>query len=87
MEGNKKFHFSAKNEINKVILFLTRYARKKNMKTNKSLKKRIKKTKKGKLITRKKGQGHFNAKESGSKSMKKKRSVLIKLSAKDRARF
>jgi len=57
------------------------------MKTNKSLTKRIKKTKTGKLIGRKIGQGHFNAKESGSKSMKKKRTVLVKLSPKNKARF
>lgn len=36
------------------------------MKTNKSFTKRIRVTKKGKLVVRKKGQDHYNAQESGS---------------------
>lgn len=36
------------------------------MKTNKSYSKRIKLTKNGKVKIRKKGQNHFNAKESGN---------------------
>ncbi|MFT5179950.1 MAG: ribosomal protein L35 [Candidatus Paceibacteria bacterium] len=44
------------------------------MKTNKSYSKRIKVTKNGKVIARKPGHGHFNAKESGSEKMAKKRS-------------
>ena len=43
------------------------------MKTNKSYTKRLKVTKKGKIIARRPGQGHFNAKESGNISMKKKK--------------
>lgn len=36
------------------------------MKTNKSFTKRIRVTKKGKLVVRKKGQDHYNAQESGN---------------------
>ncbi|MBU1557606.1 50S ribosomal protein L35 [Patescibacteria group bacterium] len=57
------------------------------MKTNKSFAKRIKKTKNGKLIGRKIGQGHFNAKATGSKKMQKNRTVEIKMSNKDKAQF
>lgn len=57
------------------------------MKTNKSYTKRIKVTKNGKIVTRKPGQGHFNAKESGNTSMKKKRSETITLSQKTKRRF
>ncbi len=57
------------------------------MKTNKSFAKRIRKTKTGKLITRKIGQGHFNAKATGSQKMKKKRTVEIKISNKAKAQF
>jgi len=42
------------------------------MKTNKSYAKRIKLTKKGKVKTRKVGQDHFNAKESGKKTRSKR---------------
>lgn len=41
------------------------------MKTNKSYTKRIRVTKKGKLIARKPGQDHYNALENGSTRMKK----------------
>ncbi|MBU1046734.1 50S ribosomal protein L35 [Patescibacteria group bacterium] len=57
------------------------------MKTNKSFSKRIKVTKNGKIVTRRPGQGHFNAKESGSTSMKKKRSTVITLSQKVKRQF
>jgi len=57
------------------------------MKTNKSYKKRLKVTKTGKIISRAKGQNHFNAKESGTQNQKKKRSVEIQLSNKSKARF
>lgn len=57
------------------------------MKTNKSYTKRIKKTKTGKLIGRKIGQGHFNAKASGSQKMKKKRTVSINITNKSKSRF
>ncbi len=58
------------------------------MKTNKSYTKRIKLTKNGKLKVRKKGQNHFNAKESGNKTRAKRgiKENMI-LSAKQIARF
>ena len=57
------------------------------MKTNKSFAKRIKKTKNGKLIARKIGQGHFNAKANGSKKMQKKRTISVKISNKAKGQF
>lgn len=57
------------------------------MKTNKSYKKRLKVTKKGKVIARKPGQNHFNAKESRSEQLDKKRSQQIEISKKSRDRF
>ena len=58
------------------------------MKTNKSHTKRIKLTKNGKIKVRKKGQNHFNAKESGNKTRAKRgtKENFI-LSAKKIARF
>jgi ribosomal protein L35 len=57
------------------------------MRTNKSYTKRLKMTKTGKLLARKSGQSHFNAKESqGVKSVKKK-NVEFHLSNKARSRF
>jgi len=50
------------------------------MKTNKSYSKRLKVTKNGKIVARRPGQSHFNAKETGTISMKKKRSAVISLS-------
>ena len=47
------------------------------MKTNKSFSKRIKLTRKGKVIARKPGQNHFNAKESRSTQMNGRRSQSI----------
>jgi ribosomal protein L35 len=57
------------------------------MKTNKSYLKRIKVTKNGKLVTRKTGQNHFNAKNRTGTTLKKRRPVLIKMKNKDRGRF
>ena len=56
-------------------------------KTNKSFTKRIKVTKNGKLVVRRPGQNHFNAKESRNKQMGKRRSALFVLSNKDLGRF
>jgi len=56
-------------------------------KTNKSFTKRLKVTKKGKILARKTGQNHFNAKESRRNQLKKKNSVPFPVSKKDRARF
>ncbi|MFA6227543.1 MAG: 50S ribosomal protein L35 [Candidatus Paceibacterota bacterium] len=57
------------------------------MKTNKSFIKRLKVTKNGKIIGRKAGQNHFNAKNSGSVGQKKKRSVLIHFKTRAKRRF
>lgn len=45
------------------------------MKTNKSYTKRIKVTKNGKILARKPGQSHYNAKESRRKEQLKKKGV------------
>lgn len=57
------------------------------MKTNKSFMKRLKVTKNGKIISRKAGQNHFNAKEGGRKQLAKGRTVPFKMSNKDKSRF
>lgn len=57
------------------------------MKTNKSFTKRIKVSKNGKMKMRKAGQNHFNAKESRSKQLNKKRSLTLHMSQKDKSRF
>jgi len=43
------------------------------MKTNKSFSKRLKLTRTGKIVARKPGQNHFNAKESRSSQMNQRR--------------
>lgn len=48
------------------------------MKTNKAYTKRIKVTRNGKLVARAKGQNHYNAKESGTAGIKKRRAVAVK---------
>lgn len=50
-------------------------------KTNKSFTKRLKLTKKGKLLSRQPGQNHFNAKASRRKQLAKKRSASFTLTA------
>lgn len=57
------------------------------MKTNKSYSKRIKVTKNGKLIARKAGQNHFNAKESGRTQLKKGRTQNIVMTQRDKRRY
>ena len=57
------------------------------MKTNKSVKKRIRKTKNGKLIARKPGFNHFNAKQSRSSQLNGKRGNTISMKPKIRSRF
>lgn len=57
------------------------------MKTNKSYLKRIKVTKNGKLMTRKTGRNHFNAKGSTRTHLRKGRSVEIQMTNSDRGRF
>jgi len=57
------------------------------MKTNKSYLKRIRVTRTGKLVARKPGQCHFNAKQSGGQRRSKRRAISISLSGKARSRF
>lgn len=57
------------------------------MKTNKSYTKRIRATKNGKLVARKAGQNHFNAKERRRTKSVKGRSVTLVLSTRIRRRF
>jgi len=57
------------------------------MKTNKSFTKRIRVTKKGKLIARKAGQNHFNAKENAKTRSAKKGNASVHLSNKAKSRF
>ncbi len=57
------------------------------MKTNKSYTKRIRVTRKGKLVARKAGQNHFNAKASGAERRGKRGSVTIALTKAVKRRF
>jgi len=57
------------------------------MKTNKSYSKRLKVTKNGKIVARKPGQNHFNAKKKGSERMADKRTQSISMTNKNRGRF
>lgn len=57
------------------------------MKTNKSYKKRIKVTKNGKVIARRPGHGHFNAKESSTERLAKNRTQQLTLKGKAKSRF
>ncbi|MFC1757137.1 50S ribosomal protein L35 [Patescibacteria group bacterium] len=57
------------------------------VKTNKSYKKRLKLTKKGKIVQRKPGMGHFNAKEDRKGQMKKKRTRIFGITNKNLSRF
>ncbi len=59
------------------------------MKSNKSYKKRLRLTKRGKIVARAPGQNHFNAKTSGSKRMRKNRSENFHatMTASDKSRF
>ncbi|OHB09330.1 MAG: hypothetical protein A3I86_02465 [Candidatus Zambryskibacteria bacterium RIFCSPLOWO2_02_FULL_39_14] len=57
------------------------------IKTNKSYTKRIKATKSGKLITRKSGQNHYNAKERRAGKSAKNRNTEFHMSNKEKSRF
>ena len=57
------------------------------MKTNKSYSKRIRVTRKGKLVARKPGQNHFNAKASGAERSAKRGTNLISLTKREKRRF
>ncbi len=56
-------------------------------KTNKSFTKRLKLTKTGKVLGRKPGFNHFNAKQSRTKQLTGKKGVEFTIGAKDLARF
>jgi len=57
------------------------------MKTNKSITKRMRVTKNGKIISRKAGQNHFNAKENRRSQFAKKRGVEVVMTNRTRRRF
>ena len=57
------------------------------MKTNKSYAKRLKVTKRGKILARGTGQNHFNSKESRRSQLKKKRMVNFPMNNKDKSQF
>ncbi|MCR4325974.1 MAG: hypothetical protein NUV59_04220 [Patescibacteria group bacterium] len=57
------------------------------MKTNKSYTKRLRVTKRGKIVSRSPGQNHFNAKDSGSSHMSRKRPSSMEMTGKNRSRF
>lgn len=57
------------------------------MKTNKSYTKRIKVTKNGKLVARRPGQNHFNAKQSGQQQQARKRTQILNYSKRITRRF
>lgn len=56
-------------------------------KTNKSITKRLRVTKNGKIIGRKPGFNHFNAKQSRSKQLSGKRGVEFSMTNKEKSRF
>lgn len=58
-----------------------------SIKTNKSYLKRFKVTKNGKILSRKPGQNHFNAKERTRISMSKRRMSPVKMDNKAKSRF
>jgi ribosomal protein L35 len=57
------------------------------IKTNKSYLKRLKVTKNGKILARKAGQNHFNAKERTRTSANKRRMTVIHMDNKAKSRF
>ena len=57
------------------------------MKTNKSFTKRLKITRRGKVVARKPGQNHFNAKESRGSQMSRRRSQNIVMTKKVSQRY
>jgi ribosomal protein L35 len=57
------------------------------IKTNKSYAKRFKVTRTGKILSRKAGQNHFNAKERTRTSGSKKRMVGVFMDNKSKSRF
>lgn len=57
------------------------------MKTNKSLEKRLKITRRGKVLARQSGQNHFKAKANRSKQLNQKKLVLFNIKTKTLNRY
>lgn len=57
------------------------------MKTNKSYTKRLKVTKRGKILSRTPGHNHFNAKRSGGERQRRRRYATLKLDNVAKSRF
>ncbi len=57
------------------------------MKTNKSYSKRVKVTKNGKVVARRAGRNHFNAKQTGRERLSKRRTQRLSLTKKAIQRF
>jgi ribosomal protein L35 len=57
------------------------------MKTNKAYRKRLKITRSGKILTRRAGQNHFNAKESGNVTRRKRSMAPMSMKNKAKSRF
>jgi ribosomal protein L35 len=57
------------------------------MKTNKSYTKRIKVTKKGKVLARKPGQNHFNARQTRARQLEGKKPSSVTITNKSKSRF
>ncbi|HEU5114382.1 MAG TPA: 50S ribosomal protein L35 [Candidatus Paceibacterota bacterium] len=57
------------------------------MKTNKAYAKRLKVTRNGKVLVRRPGQNHFNAKESGRDQTKKSSMIEFHMTNKEKSRF
>jgi len=57
------------------------------MKSNKSFSKRMKVTKNGKILVRKSGHDHFNAKESRTKQLGKRKTTGFVMKNKTKSRF
>ena len=57
------------------------------MKTNKSYTKRLRVTRKGKIVARKGGQDHFNARAHRKARTKKGQTQFVSMTQSDRARF
>ncbi|MEK9183537.1 MAG: 50S ribosomal protein L35 [Patescibacteria group bacterium] len=59
----------------------------KGFKTNKSYKKRLRVTRTGKILGRKSGQDHFNAKKRRQKQLSQKRPTVLALTNKNLSRY
>lgn len=57
------------------------------MKTNKSFAKRLRVTKRGKIVARASGQNHFNSKNTGTDRQKKRRAGSLEMTPKNRSRY